>query len=224
VAKIVFKAGIDMSELDLSDFTGGSVGNLSRSSVTLTAGEFSATITGESFGYDFWDDQITGTAHTFTASHNGEELLVATKLDLDLGVLYSHRDDAGALIDDIFGGRDTILGSAETDVIYGFGGGDRIDGNRGADLLAGGGGADVFVFDRRADSTKSAPDTILDLERKDFLDLSALGVGLEDVKIRYQETLGVTMFSIDLDGDGRSDMGFLAVGDHSGFDTSHILV
>ncbi|HMP57052.1 MAG TPA: putative Ig domain-containing protein, partial [Novosphingobium sp.] len=66
--------------------------------------------------------------------------------------------DAGA-------GNDTVTGSA---------GDDTIIGGSGADVLAGGPGADTFVYRSVWQSSRTAPDRILDMAEDDTIDFSAI--------------------------------------------------
>jgi Ca2+-binding RTX toxin-like protein len=216
--KIVFKQAIDLANIDLTNFTGGSLdfSTFSSTYAKITSGDYTGEVTGEGFAIDFSTFEPVGTVHTFTGSFQGSPVIVATRMNLDLNALYDVRDNASALIDLIFGGKDTMEGSSGVDVLYGFGGNDKIDGNKGADILAGGDGRDVFVYDKVSDSSASNADTIVGLSSQDKIDLSKIdGVGADDVTASFSG--GVTTFSINTDDDRRAEMKIMAEGDHTDF-------
>ena len=64
------------------------------------------------------------------------------------------------------------------DILVGGGGNDTIDGGSGNDVLIGGDGSDVFRLD-----ALSGFDLIMDFSEYDAIDLSALGISFEDLKI-----------------------------------------
>ena len=69
---------------------------------------------------------------------------------------------------------DHLTGDANANALYGGAGADLLTGGGGPDTLAGGAGADTFVFTAVTDSTVAAPDTILDFQSGDHIDLSAI--------------------------------------------------
>ena len=92
----------------------------------------------------------------------GGATLVATAaadvLDLSALTLIGMAIDAG-------NGNDTVTGSA---------GDDTIIGGNGADVLAGGPGGDTFAYRSIWQSTRTAPDRILDMTAGDSIDFSAI--------------------------------------------------
>ena len=67
--------------------------------------------------------------------------------------------------------NDTLTGDSGDNSIFGLTGADVITGGAGQDNLSGGGGADTFVFTALGDSTVAAPDSILDFQAGDHIDL-----------------------------------------------------
>lgn len=83
--------------------------------------------------------------------------------------------DQNNLLDGSASGCDeTIYGLGGDDVIVGGSGNNTIDGGRGADTITGGSGANRFVYERAADSTLPAADTITDFKSNDTIDLAGL--------------------------------------------------
>ena len=85
-----------------------------------------------------------------------------------------------------------VLGTSEADTLIGGDGNDRLEGLEGDDVLIGGGGgdrlvgadgADRFVLRSASESTLLAPDLIYGFAAEDRLDLSALGLGADQVQI-----------------------------------------
>lgn len=83
----------------------------------------------------------------------------------------------GTLNNDYIAGNEaanTINGLAGADNLNGNGGNDRITGGAGADAMAGGLGADTFLYNARTESTRGAADLIVDWQKGDKIDLSAI--------------------------------------------------
>jgi Ca2+-binding RTX toxin-like protein len=72
------------------------------------------------------------------------------------------------------GGNDYLIGNGGNDQLFGKGGDDYLVGGAGQDQLRGGFGFDVFRFLAASDSTVAAPDTILDFQYMEKIDLSAI--------------------------------------------------
>jgi Ca2+-binding RTX toxin-like protein len=105
--------------------------------------------------------------------------------------------DTGSLLADRLGGTrndDLIAGGAGNDTLGGAAGDDTLIGGTGNDVLRGGAGEDVFVF-RAFDGR----DRIADFETGDLIDLTATGLGFEDLTIT---ALGATV-SLVVTGVGR---------------------
>ncbi len=125
---------------------------------------------------------------------------------------------------------DHLTGDANANALYGTAGADVLIGGAGQDQLSGGAGNDTFVFGSMADSTVAAPDTILDLQAGDKIDLHLIdaNTGLAgDQAFHLGATPGhagdilvspfsggVTLLSLYIDGDANPD-GIIALsGDH----------
>jgi serralysin len=83
----------------------------------------------------------------------------------------------GVTVENAFGGsgNDLLIGNAVANLLKGGAGNDIIYGGGGADTLWGGAGADTFVFGAVSDSTKAAPDRIMDFTSgQDKIDLSGM--------------------------------------------------
>lgn len=78
--------------------------------------------------------------------------------------------------DGLFGGAraDTLDGGKGHDVLAGGGGADIITGGEGIDHISGGAGADWFIYLSTADSRPGVADIISDLDNRDHIDLSAI--------------------------------------------------
>lgn len=75
-------------------------------------------------------------------------------------------------------GDDQLFGEAGDDTLFGRRGADVINGGTGDDLLRGGQGADTFVF-----ALGDGEDSIVRLNRRDVIDLSATGLEFDDLTI-----------------------------------------
>ena len=227
MSKVVFNVAFDMSNIDLSQFTGGSVTSASSTEIDVASGDYSARVLGE--GFDFSGN---GTVHESIGAFQGDQIFDISGLNITLAEFQADRDNQAALIDDVFGGKDTIKGSNDKthgDVLYGFGGNDGISGGRGDDTLAGGAGkdkltggvgADTFTFLTIDDSGKklAGADLITDLDdANDHIDLTALHVAGK-ISASYDAVKDLTTFSIDVNGDHKVDMLITAAGDHHTFD------
>ncbi|MFK0312779.1 serralysin family metalloprotease [Pseudomonas sp. NPDC090233] len=83
----------------------------------------------------------------------------------------------GVTVENAFGGagNDLLIGNGVANVLKGGAGNDIIYGAGGGDQLWGGAGADTFVFAAVSDSTRAAPDRIMDFTSgQDKIDLSAI--------------------------------------------------
>lgn len=226
MAKVVFKSAFDFASVDFNQFVDGSVTGASSTEIDVMDGDYSARILGE--GFDFAGN---GTVHEVIASFQGDEVFDISGLNLALAQLQEDKNDTQALIDDVFGGKDTIRGSNDKhdgDGLYGFGGNDKISGGKGGDTIVGGAGTDQltggdgddsFAFGV-GDSSKKLikADLITDLDDvHDHIDLSQLEVQGQ-VHASFDVETGQTTFAIDINGDGKTDMAILATGDHHNFE------
>lgn len=227
MAKVVFSQAFDFATVDISQFTDGSVTSFSSTEVDVQDGEYSAQILGE--GFTFGGD---GTVHEVVGYFQGNEVFDVSGLNVTFAELQADRDDTQALLDDLFGGKDTIRGSndkAHGDGLYGFGGNDKISGGKGGDTLVGGAGTDqltggdgddTFSYLSLTDSSKKVEkaDVILDLDdAHDHIDISALDFHGK-ITAKYSAASGLTTFSIDVDGDKHVDLVITATGDHHNFE------
>jgi len=106
---------------------------------------------------------------------------------------------AGTVGDDVLAGRqgdDVIEGGAGDDLLRGQTGADTLIGGTGDDMLRGGQGADTFVF-----ALGDGNDTIFGLNKHDKIDLSATGLGFDDLTITNN---GGNTFTVDYGDQGDS--------------------
>lgn len=135
---------------------------------------------------------------------------------------------SGAGADRISGGaqNDTLNGGGGDDFLLGRGGDDILIGGAGADSLRGGFGKDTYVYRAVSESTFEQSDTILDMEKGDKIDLSAIDansnasdgdtaftyIGAANFtgqrgELRVYEAVKGTWFAVgDVDGDGVGDL------------------
>ncbi len=100
-------------------------------------------------------------------------------------------------------GDDLLLGRDGADTLLGGDGADVLNGGAGKNELTGGAGNDLFVFE-----DSSAKDKIRDFDSgNDMIDLTAFGIGRNDVKIT-----GGNVFA-DTDGNGSYDLHIVVQGD-----------
>ena len=116
-------------------------------------------------------------------------------------------------------GEDELNGDAGDDFLYGGNGKDVLNGGSGSDLLNGGNGKDTYVFD-----SLDGVDTIVNLEKNEVIDLSAIDAiaGTEENdgftwlgssaftgtagELRYQQSGSDYLIEGDVDGDGLADL------------------
>lgn len=137
------------------------------------------------------DDEIEGGLGRDTIEGNGgdDDIDAGFGRDVVNGGAGDDTIDGGWGRDDISGGsgddhieggwgRDDLSGDSGNDTVLGGQGRDTIDGGEGDDLLGGGWGRDVFVFD-----LGDGNDEIIDLDRRDTIDLSSTGLSFGDISI-----------------------------------------
>ncbi|HET9428669.1 MAG TPA: calcium-binding protein [Allosphingosinicella sp.] len=111
-------------------------------------------------------------------------------------------DDSGASLNVFHNGGmgdDLLIGGSGLDHLVGLDGDDRIDGGAGNDLLVGLAGSDTFVF-----SGAPGNDTILTYQPgTDRIDLSAYGIGLDDIEAT--QVGPNTFIGVDVNDDGNFD-------------------
>ena len=127
-------------------------------------------------------------------------------------------------------GSDTLEGGNGNDALFGGFGNDKLVGGTGADVLYGGSGNDTFVFRTLTDSTVAAPDRIMDLSAGDKVDLSVIDADTTvtgdqafalvarftghpgEATLHNAAASGYTALSLDVNGNGESDMSILILG------------
>lgn len=138
----------------------------------------------------------------------------------------------GQYADIVYGydGVDLLTGNAGRDKLYGGAGNDKLVGGTDGDKLFGGSGKDTFIFKKTSDSTASGTgrDSIYDLSKKqgDKIDVSAIDanwkasgnqafkfIAEDDFhgkagELRFSKFKSDTYVQADLNGDGKSDLGF----------------
>ncbi|MEL7099147.1 MAG: hypothetical protein AAGM84_10000 [Pseudomonadota bacterium] len=114
-------------------------------------------------------------------------------------------------------GDDAIFGASGNDIMTGGSGDDALFGGAGSDRMTGGSGADVFIYANVTDSRLGAlRDVIFDFKQgEDVIDVTGIGVfdfigtsGFTGTgaEIRYAvNAVGITVVSLDADGDGAVD-------------------
>jgi Ca2+-binding RTX toxin-like protein len=142
------------------------------------------------------------------------------------------RIQGGAGADMIIGGAkgDYLIGNNGNDQLFGLGGDDTLVGGGGADQLRGGGGADNFRFTSASDSVAGAMDRILDFQKVDKIDLTAIDAntnvegdqaftfigggaftGAGQLRATQDATTKVWTVQGDTNGDGIADIQFEVV-------------
>ncbi|AKS04803.1 M10 family metallopeptidase C-terminal domain-containing protein [Pseudomonas trivialis] len=94
----------------------------------------------------------------------------------------------GATIENAIGGsgNDLLVGNAAANTLKGGDGDDRLYGAGGADILWGGKGKDVFVYGKTSESTRAAPDQIMDfVSGEDRVDVSGITATLGDKPLKF---------------------------------------
>lgn len=242
MAEFVFNHAEDMSSLQfLTAFQFGTYSNDTRTSFDVTDGVVGAVtdhITGTGFYWNAYGQPTQGTITGVNSFYNGKDVIDISGLDLSASALEHHlaEHDTHKLINDFLGGNDQETGSGHKDGLYGYGGDDTLIGGGGADTLvggqgqdelSGGAGSDQFVFEKLADSTNVAPDTITDLTNKDVIDLHEIDPHLQlvsafdghahELTMTYDAADDRTVLQADVDGDGKADMTVWITGDHHNF-------
>lgn len=163
---------------------------------------------------------------------NGDDLLTGTGGD-DSIFGKGGADDlrGGGGRDALFGqtGDDILAGGDGSDTLVGGGGNDTLVGGFDNDFLTGGSGHDAFVFD---DDYVYTTENITDLSRKDVIDLSGIdadwntdgdqafhfvshftGHAGDLVRLYPDDGQRVTLFMMDVYGDGEADLIITVQGD-----------
>lgn len=122
-----------------------------------------------------------------------------------------------------------VTGTNANDIVRGDHGNNQLTGGAGADVLVGGAGKDTFVYEDASDSTVQRPDQIVDFKTGiDTIDVSKVlkksGVGSLSFVDRFTGRAGETIIrhnplnhesslSIDMNGNGKSDLFIYASGE-----------
>jgi Ca2+-binding RTX toxin-like protein len=246
MAKFVFKSSVNTDKFDYAALINGTFSDQTDTSFTVSSGNDVINVMGQGFLYSN-GSPIDGTIEAFNLKTDGAAVIKASALELPVPQLATDLADqnAKALQEDVFGGKDLFVGSDQHDSIYGFGGNDNIRGHGGADLIVGGRGTDhlhgdeggdTFRFESIADSRVKAPDTIFDLGGNDRIDLHKIDADVTQdgdqaftlvdnftghagqMTLSYNPELDRTSLAMDVDGDGTADSVIYMMGDQTGFD------
>lgn len=203
------------------------------------------TFTGKGFTYDH--GQPTGgiiTGFELQTDEATNFTLSGFKLKVTDLLGYVQEGDVQGLMSQVFGGDDNVKGSVLNDALGGYDGDDAINGGKGddyirggqgADTLTGSKGADTFAYLSLSESGGEQIDTITDLVKADFIDLSAIDANsgkagdqafkLVDafthtagqIVLVYDEGHDRTELQMDVDGDAVADGTIYLSGDQSAF-------
>ena len=170
-------------------------------------------------------DTIDGGAGTDIASYASAR----SRIEVDLSILEDQNTrgagtDTLISIENVVGSNfdDVLAGNAGANLLNGGDGDDLLKGDGGADVLAGGAGADHFIFVSLSDSTKTAPDQIVDFMRGDLIDLQAIDANttaagdqafhlgatfghVGDIILTYDTSANRTVMNLYVDGDNVAD-------------------
>jgi Ca2+-binding RTX toxin-like protein len=220
MANLTLNRALDLAHIDFAEYTGGDATPVSPNELDVANDRYTAQIFGSSYFY-----LGDGTVTSVDAQYKGKDAFHIDGLEVAFSTLSADRDDSDAVLNDLFGGNDAMIGSSGDDGLTGLGGDDLLKGGKGADTLIGGAGADHlvggkgadhFTFTDAADSAKGASDVISGLSAEDVVDLSAFGITAEDLSMSYRADKDLTTYKVDTNGDGATDLSFTARGDHTG--------
>jgi Ca2+-binding RTX toxin-like protein len=244
----------DLPELALIKNGNAVNGGFSADSVLFTFGTTEILLISAANGAtgDFTDNGTTltgGHVRAVEVSIGGAPGYTITGLEFPVISLLADASDNGKLDTlpaEMFDGNEVLNGSSFADVLYAYGSDDILNGNDGddtlngganhdeltgglgADKLTGGADSDAFIFLALSDSTrkKAGRDTILDFEKGDIIDLSAIdakkGKSNQDFKfikkqdfhekkgeLRYKVKKDDVLLQGDTNGDGKADFAVL---------------
>lgn len=120
---------------------------------------------------------------------SGDAVITFTKAHYNAGQLYDafQEDGIGGLFEAAFSGNDTVIGSKNSDYLFGVGGTDKLLGGRGNDLFYGVGDTAVFTGQGDADYFYIAKgfgkETVTDFDAEN--DHDVIGVGEGKFKLSY---------------------------------------
>ncbi|WP_019905744.1 hypothetical protein [Methylobacterium sp. 77] len=240
MATIVEYVASDSRTFDLYEFINEDpqVSKATSTSYRIDFGDNQYSIVkGTNFVYDSPNSFPSSGTTTYAATYaDGKIVGKISGLNITSEQAYNYivSGDPVATNKSVFGGADTVVGSAFNDYIDGFGGNDTITGGLGRDTLKGNTGADTFVFKTLADSTVSSTgrDTILDFKpgQHDTIHLKSIdaisGTSANDAfsfigdaaftkhagELRAVVSGSNTLVSGDVDGNGKADFSILLKG------------
>ena len=145
---------------------------------TLTAGTAGSTLNGGPGGDDLIGGPGSDILNGGAASDFADYSLASAGVTVSLAAA-GFQNTVGAGSDELVGieklegssHNDTLTGDSGPNALFGIAGNDVITGGGGQDSLSGGAGNDTFVFTAIGDSTVAAPDTVLDFQSGDKIDL-----------------------------------------------------
>ncbi|MDR2306715.1 MAG: serralysin family metalloprotease [Paucimonas sp.] len=192
---------------------------------------YSATSASSKLVFSVWDGGGNDT-FDFSGFTQNQKINLNEASFSDVGGMVGNVSIAkGVSIENAIGGsgNDLLIGNALANVLKGGAGNDIIYGGGGADQLWGGSGADTFVYAAISDSTKAAPDRIMDFTSGvDKIDLSAISafavnkLPLQFVNaftghageavLSYDQATNLGSLSIDFTGNSSADFLVTTVG------------
>ncbi len=206
---------------------------------TLTANTSGATLNGGPGGDDLIGGPGSDILNGGAASDFADYSLAASAVTVSLAITTFQSTGGGGSdqlvgIEKLVGSgfNDHLTGDTGPNALYGLAGADVITGGAGQDSLGGGAGNDTFVFVAVGDSTVAAPDTILDFQSGDRIDLSAIDANTAtpgdqafhlgatgghsgDIVVgAYDAPHNRTVVSLYVDADATPDAAILLNGDH----------
>ncbi|MBC3966550.1 serralysin family metalloprotease [Pseudomonas simiae] len=135
-----------------------------------------------------WDGGGTDTLD-FSGYQQDQQISLKAGTFSDVGGLKGNVSIAyGVTIENAVGGfgNDLLVGNGVANTLNGGEGNDRIYGAGGADILWGGKGNDVFVYGKTNESTRDAPDQIMDfVSGEDRVDVSGIRATLGDKPLTF---------------------------------------
>lgn len=188
MAKVKFTNLLDDYQLLANLYTGDlTLGKHNARSATLIDGGQHNQIVMTGTGFTFSHGEMTGGHVDKIVFENsgGGVLTRVGKADFDAGAIFHTIETKGleAGLTKVFAGKDSFIGSAHGDYIFGYGGADRLNGGGGDDALSGGAGndrltggagSDVFIF-----SVKGGHDVVTDFDadgggkKQDYINLES---------------------------------------------------
>lgn len=139
-----------------------------------------------------WDGGGTDTLD-FSGYKQDQQISLKAGTFSDVGGLKGNVAIAyGVTIENAIGGsgNDLLVGNEAANTLKGGEGNDRLYGADGADILWGGKGNDVFVYGKTSESTRDAPDQIMDfVSGEDRVDVSGISATLGGKPLKFVNVL-----------------------------------